>query len=40
MLKNVIRGFRKFINTIGEYSEVIKELLFFKKNYKSKLFSS
>ena len=39
MLKDSKRLFGKILKTIGECSRAIKEILFLKKNYKSRLFS-
>lgn len=38
MMKESGKIFRKVLKTIGECSRAIKEVLFFKKNYKSRLF--
>lgn len=39
MVKESLRFFGKLLKIIGECSRTIKEVLIFKKNYKSRLFS-
>jgi len=39
LMQESMKIFRKVLKTIGECSRAIKEILFFKKNYKSRLFS-
>lgn len=39
MMRESITIFRKVLKTIGECSRAIKEILFFRKNYRSRLFS-